>query len=240
MKTIGILGGTSWPSTMSPYQMINAEVACRLGGHHSARIILYSIDYNAIKSLYPNGWDIIPGLLKQELEFALALKPDCLFIANNTLHKAFDIIEKDLPLRVPFFHGPRLTRDELAKQNKQKTLFLGTAFTMEDDFFTGLLRKAGIDLVVPDAGERKQVQASQSRLSAGEPPDQLIREFFKGLLEKYEKQDCKAVVLACTELPLAIDSSVTQMTIIDPLVLQCRAAVDFALSGKDVQWTACA
>ena len=228
MKAIGILGGTSWPSTMSPYRLLNEDVARRLGGHHSARITLYSIDYDPIKSLYHHGWDRIPGLLKDELEQLLALKPDGFMIANNTLHKAYDRIDAELAPKVPIFHAARLVREELKKSSK-KALFLGTSLTMEDDFYTGPLRSAGIELMIPDPQERADIQSAQSRLAKGEPADAAMAAFFTSLLARYQGQGCASAVLACTELPLAIDNSLTSMALIDPLVLQCRAAVDFAL-----------
>ncbi|MDP9126910.1 MAG: amino acid racemase [Pseudomonadota bacterium] len=239
MRTIGILGGTSWPSTMAPYNMINAEVARRLGGHHSARIILYSIDYDPIKSLYHHGWDRIPALLKREIEFLARMKPDCLMIANNTLHKAFDLIETEMALPFPVFHAVRLTSQALTKAAPGKTLFLGTSFTMDDDFFKGALARDGVDIIIPDAAERIAIQKEQTALAQGESPV-AARVFFSELLRRYENQGCEAVVLACTELPLAIDPSLTQMTLIDPLALQCATAIDFALKERDVEWAACA
>jgi aspartate racemase len=231
MKTIGIIGGTSWPSTISPYEIINREIAARLGGFHSARIIVYSIDYDPIKSLYHHGWDRIPGLLKREIKFAAALKPDCLFLANNTLHKAVDLIGDSLKLSMPFFHAVHLTRTALLELEISKALFLGTAFTMEDDFFQAPLRQAGITLTIPDALERAEIQVQQSRLAKNEKPDDPMVEFFAALLAKYRQQGCEAAILACTELPLAISNTITDMKLIDPLKLQCHAAVDFALKS---------
>ncbi|WP_394438134.1 aspartate/glutamate racemase family protein [Sphingobium naphthae] len=97
MKLIGILGGTSWPSTGLPYRMINQEVQRRLGGHHSARILLYSIDYHDIKSRYWDRWAEIPPLLKSEIDQLLSFRPDCWMLANNTLHKAYDAVAEELP-----------------------------------------------------------------------------------------------------------------------------------------------
>src|SRR5262249_9694768 len=147
------------------------------------------------------GWDKIPVLVKKELEFLLALKPDCFFISNNTLHKAYDKIEAELAPKIPMFHAVRLVRDELKKKGSKKALFMGTSFTMEDDFYTGALRAAGLNLAVPNADERAKIQAQQTRLSAGEAPDAAMREFFKSLLADYQKQGCDTAILACTELP---------------------------------------
>lgn len=107
MKIIGLLGGTSWPSTPLYYSYLNELVAAKMGGHHSARIILYSIDYHAIKSRYtePGGWDEIPDLLREELLTLDRMGPDCILICNNTLHKAYDMVaDKGIALGAHVVH----------------------------------------------------------------------------------------------------------------------------------------
>src|SRR5262249_54771866 len=152
------------------------------------------INYHPIKSLYPQGWaGEVPELFRRELEFVLGLKPDCLFVPCNTLHKAFDMIRDQMDLSIPFFHAIHLTRDALIKAGTKKTLFLGTKFTMEDDFFTGKLCEAGIEIVTPDLGERTRIQEEQTRLAKGEKPDASMRDFFRKLLAKYERQGCGSV-----------------------------------------------
>jgi len=228
-KLIGVLGGTSWPSTPSVYRLLNEEVQKRLGGHHSARILLYSIDYDAIKSRYSGRCDEIPALLKAEVERLLQCRPDCYMIANNTLHKAWNAVADELPKAAPFFHAVRLTTDELTARGAKRVLLLGTRFTMEDGFFAAPIEAAGIRVDIPDEEDRARVQAMQSRIAAGEV-DESFGPAFAELLAKYEAQGCEAVILACTELPMVIDQSMTGMRVIDPLVLQCRACVDYALS----------
>jgi aspartate racemase len=228
MKTIGLLGGASWISTAAVYQWLNQEVNRHLGGYHSARIILYSIDYAPIKNLYHQGWDKIPSLFKKELEIALSLKPDCLLLACNTLHKAFDLIRADITLSIPFFHAIELTHKELLLKNPSKVLFIGTSFTMEDDYFIRPLSQTTTIIVLPNKKEKEEIQEIQSKLSQGENNPR-FRNFFCKLLEKYEHQGCQGVVLACTELPLIVDISMTSMILINPLQLQCEAAIIHAL-----------
>jgi aspartate racemase len=206
MKRIGLLGGTSWPSTAEYYRIINHMVAERLGGHHSADLILRSIDYHDIKSAYDGGWDRIPGLLEQELRLMLALPIDCLILCNNTLHKAFDRIRDCLPLKIPFFHAVELTAKSARAQGLKRLLLLGTRFTMEDGFFRAGLEKEG--------------------LATGEMRSE-FSDYFTHLLTKYAALG--AAVLACTELPLAIPPEGNTMQIINPAYLQAKAAVDFAV-----------
>jgi aspartate racemase len=227
-KLIGILGGTSWPSTGLFYRMVNQEVHRRLGGNHSTRIVLYSIGYHQIKSRYLDRWAEIPGLLRPEIDRLLSFGPDCWMLANNTLHKAYDEIAQHIA-PIPFFHAVTLTRDHLIRKRVRSALLLGTKFTMEDDFFAGPLNAAGIRVVVPAAQERDEIQAVQSQLAQGEMTSS-FRDYFDKLLARYEGQDCDAVVTACTELPLVVDQGLTSMAVVDPLELQCGACVDFALS----------
>ncbi|MDD3182914.1 MAG: amino acid racemase [Alphaproteobacteria bacterium] len=229
MKTIGILGGASWASTMLPYRLINEAVAQRMGGYHSARIILYSMDYHDIKMSYSGDWSETPALFKRELCFLLSMKPDCILIANNTLHKALDIIEGELSLSLPTFHAIRLTCEKLVENGCGKTLFLGSIFTMNDRFFVDPLHRAGVDIMVPCKEDQAVIQEHQVELAKGVFSESIANSFHE-MLAKYEAMGCTTVVLACTELPLAINNKITTMRIIDPLFLQCRAAVDFTLS----------
>src|SRR5579872_4442460 len=126
MKRIGLLGGMSWPSTAEYYRHINKMVADRLGGHHSADLILRSIDYHDIKSRYSGGWDEIPALLENELRFMREQPCDCLILCNNTLHKAFDLIRGGLSLDIPFFHAVELTARHARSEGLKHLLLLGT------------------------------------------------------------------------------------------------------------------
>ena len=114
-KLIGIIGGASWTSTILYYERLNKLVNSKLGGLHSARIALYSLDYQPLRSLYyeADSWPTIATLLKAEIMIALRAQPDCLMIACNALHKAFDMIADELALTIPFFHPAKLAATEL-------------------------------------------------------------------------------------------------------------------------------
>jgi aspartate racemase len=229
MRLIGVLGGTSWPSTVLPYRLLNRAVEERLGGHHSARIVLYSIDYHAIRSCYTADWGAVPALLEAEIETLLGFGPDCWMIANNTLHKAYDMIAGGLPADPPMFHAIRLVRDHLLAHGRRKVLLLGTRFTMEDGYYARPLQDAGIDVVVPDLADRERVQAIQTRLATGET-DPEFTAYFAELTARHAAMGCEAVIAGCTELPLAMTQESLPIELVDPLVLQCRACVDFALA----------
>jgi aspartate racemase len=228
VKLVGVLGGTSWPSTILAYRKLNELISSELGGHHSARILLYSIDYHSIKSRYGQAWNEVPALLKTEIARLLAMRPDCWMIANNALHKAFDEIANQVREPVPFFHAVELVREHLIQHNISRAVLLGTRFTMEDGFFAAPLIEAGVTIEVPDARDRERIQEIQTRLASGELSPE-FRTYFRSLLARYEGLGFEAVITACTELPLTVDQQLTSMRVIDPLDLQVRACVRFAL-----------
>jgi len=230
-KLIGMIGGTSCSSTILYYDTINQMVREKLGGTHSARIALYSIDYAPLRDLYyeAGGWDKIPGLLHNEFKSALKAEPDCLMLCCNSLHKAFDQIEPDLDLRIPFFHPAKLSAAALQTSGIRRALLLGNLFTMEDGFFAKPIQAAGIEVGIPDKSDHPFIHEAQTKLAAGKNSPE-IRTQFSNMLRRYH-QKYDGVVLACTELPMAIDQNSTSMKVINPLQLQCKAAVSFALGG---------
>ncbi|MGH1402838.1 MAG: aspartate/glutamate racemase family protein [Alphaproteobacteria bacterium] len=230
IKTIGLLGGTSWPSTPLYYRYINERISAALGGYHSARIILYSIDYQPIKSLYPDGWDEIPYVLKSELRQLDDMGPDCILICNNTLHKAYDALVEDqeIALEAQLIHIVVATAKKALSMNAQRVLLLGTKFTMEDGFFADRLRFFGLDVDVPNEGHRNDIQEMQSQIAAGKDCV-AFKPRFQEILSSYSGFD--AVVLGCTELPMVITSQETDIPIINPIEAQCDVAIDLVLSS---------
>jgi aspartate racemase len=232
MKTIGLLGGTSWPSTIEYYRLLNEMAQERLGGHHSARLLLKSIDYHEIKSRYHAGWDEIPALLRGELESFARLGaggaggPQCLVICNNTLHKAYDSFAQEIDLGMPLFHVVSETGVHARAQGWRRLLLLGTQFTMEDGFYHRGLEAYGMDVSTPVQADRIGIQEIQSQLARGVMrPD--FRDYFKSLVGRYP--DVDAVILGCTELPLAMAQPDYALPLINPTELQCRAAFEYAI-----------
>ena len=196
MKTIGLLGGTSWPSTIEYYRILNELAQDRMGGFHSASILLRSIDYHEIKSRYYARWDEIPALLQQEINALARLGPDCIVICNNTLHKAFDAIEVEIELAIPVFHIVKATGRAASSMNMRRLLLLGTQFTMEDGFYHRGLEQFGLQVETPDAEDRLRIQQIQSQLARGIMTEEYWR-FLAALIEKHAGS-VDAVVLACT------------------------------------------
>ena len=227
MKTIGLLCGASWPSSIEYYKLLNQMAQKHYGGFHSAKLILLNIDYHEIKQYYPDGWDKIPYVLKKELEKLNALNPDCILICNNTLHKAYDIIKDETALNMPLFHMVEITAQIAKERNLNNVLLLGTKFTMEDDFFINHLENKNLNVTVPSKQQREEIQAFQTSLAKGIMNSE-IKEYFIKLINSFENID--AVVLGCTELPLAIKQEDIKQTILNPLELQCQKAFEFAIN----------
>ena len=226
MKLIGLLGGTSWPSTIDYYRILNELAQETLGGHHSAKLLLKSIDYHEIKSRYYERWDEIPALLGDELRELAALGPACIVICNNTLHKAYDAIAAQLALPVPVIHVVEATARAALAKGAKRVLLLGTKFTMEDGFYHRGLERHGLSVSTPGEADRIEIQRIQSRLARGEMQPE-FRAFLAALVGRH---DADAVALACTELPLALSQADVAMPVVNPTEAQCREAFAFAIA----------
>ncbi|MFA6036988.1 MAG: amino acid racemase [Legionellales bacterium] len=227
MKTIGLLGGTGWSSTITYYTLLNELVNQRLGGCHSAKIILKSIDYHEINSTYGKDHEKTAQILRQELSGLVALEPDCAIICCNTLHKYYDMFKVDAHYNIPVFHAVELTARYITDLKYKKVLLLATKFTLEDGFFAKTLEDHGINVIIPDEAQRNEMRAIHTDLILNKVTEQ-AKEYFSALIRQYK--DCDAVVLGCTEYPLVVNQNTSQLPIIDPVKIQTMHAVDFCLS----------
>ena len=225
MERIGLLGGMSWPSTIEYYRLLNEKAQAHLGEGHSARLLLSSMDYFEIRQHYPNGWDKIYPILQRELQYLNDLCPSCILICNNTLHQAFDAIKDKLNLSVPVFHMADLTAQHVYQKGHKKVLLTGTQYTMESGYYSNKIAAHGIEVIVPALEERIHIQSMQQSIAKGQATEQFTAAFEK-ILANY--LDCDAVITACTELPLVITPTITQLEIVDPMAIQCDAAFKFA------------
>lgn len=229
MKTIGLLGGTGWSSTIDYYRIVNQLVNERLGGYHSARILLKSIDYHLIMSHYGKDHDKIAEALYKELSELIALKPDCIIICCNSLHKYYDVIKTRLKSSVPVMHAIELVAEHVRARNYKQVLLLATKFTMEDGFFSKTVEGTGVKVLIPNQDEREKMQTIHGELMQNIITD-ASKEYFSDLIHKYKKQGAEAVILGCTEFPLIVSKESSVLPIIDPVHLQTARAVDYVLS----------
>ncbi len=229
MKTIGLIGGTGWVSTIEYYRLINEGINKRLGGHNAARCILYSFNYADINECYLR--EDHAGVYKLVLDAALKLKKasaDFIVICANTLHQYADELQEKIDL--PIVHIADATAAEIKKQSLSKIGLLGTKFTMEMDFYTKRLSSAGIDSLVPEKPERIFIHSTIM--------NELLREIFKPeakkrfleIINNLEQKGALGVVLGCTEIPMLIKQEDTHLPVFNTLEIHAQAAVDFALN----------
>lgn len=231
MKTIGIIGGLSWFSTTVYYRTINKLVNDKLGGSHSARILLYSLDFEEFDSLQlTNDWSGISKLLvgiAQNLERAGA---GCVIIASNTPHMVADSIVKSIS--VPFIHIADATADEIS-HNKIRTVgLLGTRFTMENPFFKDRLRLNGIETVIPSEEDRNYIHASIfNELTKGVFSAVTKRKMVE-IMDRMVDHGVEGIIFGCTELSLLINPTEYSTKIFDTTSIHSNAVVNYAINGN--------
>jgi aspartate racemase len=229
MKTIGMIGGTGWPSTLEYYRLINQETNKRLGGLNSAKIIMTSFNYAEIDAL--NKKEDHSGVYKLVLESAQKLKNcsvDCFVLCANTLHQYVEILEKEIDM--PVVHIADATAKEIKRIGISKIGLLGTKFTMEMDFYTKRLSQSGIESLVPAKPKREFIHnAIMNEFLKEEFKDETKAKFLK-IISDLGKDGAQGIVLGCTEIPLLIKQKDTHLPVFNTLEIHAKAAVDFALS----------
>ncbi|MEZ8274576.1 aspartate/glutamate racemase family protein [Vibrio cyclitrophicus] len=231
MKTIGLLGGMSWESTMSYYKSINEGVKANLGGLNSAKICMYSVNFDEIERLQHQGrWSETANILS---DAALSVEKggaDFILICTNTMHKVVPEIEEKIT--IPILHIADTTAQILLEQGVKKVGLLGTAFTMEQDFYKArLVNKFGIGVVTPDESDREQVHnIIYQELCRGEVKEE-SRDVYRQIIEKLSQQGAEAVILGCTEIALLIQQQHTDVPLLDTTSVHADAAVRLALGN---------
>ena len=229
MKTMGLIGGMSWESTVQYYQIINRTVNRRLGGFHSAKCVLYSVDFAEVELLQHQGrWEDATRLMIEAARSVERAGADFLVICTNTMHKMAGDVQKQI--RIPILHIADATAEKVKSQAVKKIGLLGTRFTMEEDFYRGRLQaKHGLDVLIPGAEQREVVhRIIFEELCAGiiKPSSQTIYlEVIEGLI----KEGAQGIILGCTEIGLLIKQEHCRIPLFDTTVIHAEAAVDFAL-----------
>lgn len=229
MKTIGMIGGMSWESSLEYYRLMNEEVRARLGGSHSVDCLLYSFDFQEVEDLQHQGdWD---QLTQEMVKQGMNLKrggAEFLVICTNTMHKMAPDLERETGLRV--LHIADATGRAIKKQGLSKVLLLGTKFTMEGEFYRGILKeKHGIDIVTPNDEDRDFIhRVIYQELVRGKIEDESRAEYVR-IIEASKKAGAAGVVLGCTEIPLLIHQKDVSIPVFDTTAIHSIAAVDLAL-----------
>lgn len=230
MKTIGLLGGMSWESTASYYRLINEGVKARLGGLHSARICLYSIDFDDIEQLQRAGqWQQAAQLLAEGARAVQSAGADFLLICTNTMHKVAP--EVAAAIDIPLLHIVDTTGKKLLADSIDKVGLLGTRFTMEQAFYRDRLsERFGVEVLVPDAAQRDRVhQVIYSELCQGDIRAS-SRQQFVAVIDALRARGAQAVILGCTEIALLVQPQDTGVPLLDTTALHAAGAVELALA----------
>ena len=229
MRTIGIIGGMSWESTAVYYRRLNEEVKAALGGLHSAKLVLYSVDFQEIERMQMAGdWLTAGDLLAATASALESAGADFLVLATNTMHKVASTIER--AVGIPLLHIADVAGAAIRDAGFTRVGLLGTRFVMEDGFYGERLHERyGVEVVVPNAAAREIVhRVIYQELCLGEVREDSrmrYREIIAGLVE----QGAQAVVLGCTEIPLLIAAADASVPLFDTTDLHVRAAVAKAL-----------
>lgn len=229
MKTIGLIGGMSWESSLEYYRITNKIVKEKLGEPHSCKSIMYSVDFGEFEKLQHEGkWEVLTSKMidvARKLEKAGA---DLILICTNTMHKMAKDVQKNI--EVPLLHIADATAEEIKANNMNKVGLLGTKFTMEQDFYKGRLKeKHGIDVVIPNEKERELVHnVIYKELISGIIKEE-SREEFREIINNLKKNGAEGVILGCTEIPLLIKDKDSDIPVFDTTMLHAKKAVDLAL-----------
>ena len=230
MKTIGLIGGMSWESTIPYYRHINQVIKHRLGGLHSAKIILYSVDFHEIETLQSSGqWEQAGELLAQAARSLEIAGAECIAICTNTMHKVAPTVSQ--AVRIPLIHIADATGEAIRERHFNKIGLLGTQFTMEQTFYRDrLIEQFGLTVITPNKADRTSVhRIIYDELCLGQirPESQLI---YRDIMTQLVAQGAEGIILGCTEIALLVKPEDASVPLFDTAQLHAHAIAQFALS----------
>ncbi|MCE1253751.1 MAG: aspartate/glutamate racemase family protein [Anaerolineae bacterium] len=231
MKTIGLIGGMSWQSSIEYYRIINEAVDKRLGHPHSAVSLMYSVDFAEIESLQHAGrWDEATAVMLDAARRLAAGGADFVVICTNTMHKMADAVQASI--QIPILHIADATAVAIKLLGLKKVALLGTRFTMQEDFYKGrLIQKHGLDVLVPDADEQEIIhRVIYDELIVGRILPE-SRAAYRSIMQHLVERGAQGIILGCTEIGLLVDASDSTVPLFDTTRLHAEAAVDEALKG---------
>ncbi len=231
MKTIGLIGGMSWESSGEYYRLINELVRDRLGGLHSAKSVIVSVDFAEVEAMQSQArWEEAGIMMAQAAVSLEKAGADFVVLCTNTMHKLADQIQADI--HIPFLHIADATAQRIKAAGFQRVGLLGTSFTMEEDFYKGRLNKVhGLDVVIPGPEDRQLVhRVIYDELCAG-VIDQGSRAAYRQIMFGLIQAGAEAIILGCTEICLLVNSTDSPAPLFDTTRIHAEAAVDLALAG---------
>jgi aspartate racemase len=229
MKTIGMIGGMSWESSLEYYRIMNQAVKEKLGGFHSARCILYSVDFDDVEKMQHQGdWESLTQLMIEAAQSVKKAGADFIVICTNTMHKMADAVHS--AVQIPLLHIADVTAEAVKANRQNRVGLLGTKFTMEQEFYRGRLKDLhGIDVLIPEDEERQTIHdILYNELCLGDIR-QISREKFQSIIQNLVERGAQGVVLGFTEIPFIVHQEDYKIPLYDTTSLHALAAVEFAL-----------
>lgn len=228
MKTIGLIGGMSWESSTEYYRIINEEVKQKLGGLHSAKCVLYSVDFEEIEVCQRNGeWDKAAQILADAALSLEAAGADFIVICTNTMHKVADKIQAGV--RIPLLHIADITAQQVMANGIKAVGLLGTKYTMEQDFYKSRIEAKGIKVLIPKEADRVTVNSViYNELCLGQILGE-SRAKYKAIIQDLVDQGAEGIILGCTEIGLLVKPQDSAVPLFDTTLIHAKGAVNFAL-----------
>ena len=228
MKTIGLIGGMSWESSATYYQIINQTIKEELGGLHSAKSILYSVDFQEIEHYQANGdWEKSAQVLSNGAISLEKAGADFILICTNTMHKVAPQIQSKI--QIPILHIADLTAEELLKKSIKKVALLGTKYTMVQNFYKNRLTEKGIEVIIPNDDDRAVVnQTIYEELCLGIISPSSKKKFIE-IIMKLSTQGAEGIILGCTEIGLLVQQQDTKIPLFDTTLIHAKSAALYAL-----------
>ncbi len=229
MKIIGLIGGMSWESSLEYYRIINEKVKEKLGGLHSAKCLMYSLNMNEVNILqHENRWDEASILIVDAAKRIERGGAEFIVLCTNTMHKLAESIE--MSVNIPLLHIADATANAIKNKQLSKVGLIGTKFTMEHEFYKGRLKeKHGIEVVIPSEEDRQVVHdVIYNELCKGEIND-ISRQNFIEIINRLTENGAEGIILGCTEIPLLVKEDDVEVPIFNTTRIHAEAAVEFAL-----------
>jgi len=234
MKTIGIIGGMSWESSIEYYRILNEVTRKKLGGLHSSKLVMVSVDFAPVEEMQKNlQWDAATEVMIKAASQVASGGADFIIIATNTMHKMYDAVQQ--AVKIPILHIADATAYRIKEKRLNTVGLLGTIFTMEMDFYKSRLTdKFDIDVIIPEANDQEKVsKIIYQELVLGDIRNESKNEYIRVMDDLVEK-GAEGIILGCTEIPLLVSTKDASVPVFDTTQIHAETAVEFALEEKNL------
>ena len=228
LKTIGLIGGMSWESTVTYYKIINETVKEKLGGLHSAKCILYSVDFQEIEECQANGnWEKSGEILGEAAYNLEKAGADFIVICTNTMHKVVNQIKEKIS--IPILHIAEMTAEKILEKGLKNIALLGTKYTMEQDFYKSKLIEKGINVIIPDKNDIETInEVIYDELCLGTINSNSKKKFLE-IVDKLRSKGAEGIILGCTEIGLLIKNEDTDVPLFDTAIIHAEQAAMYSI-----------